>query len=205
MTEQPTTRPANDRRRNAAVAVSCAAVFFGMVGLAFASAPLYRLFCQVTGFGGTTQVAASAEGVEVLDRPITVRFDANVGAGLPWRFTPEQRSVTLKLGELGTVYYVAENISDRPTVGSATFNVTPDAMGPYFSKIACFCFTEQKLEPGETLRMGVSFYVDPAMVDDADSASIKTVTLSYTFYPATKPERPVASAAQRAGAAPQNL
>ncbi len=187
-------------RRNARVAIACAGVFVGMIGLAYASVPLYDLFCKVTGYEGTTQVAASNEGVKVLDRTINVRFDANLAPGLPWSFTPEQRQITLKIGELGMVKFKAKNVSDKPVTGQATYNVTPDAMGAYFSKIACFCFNEQTLQPGEEIEMPVTFYVDPGMVDDPDSKSIQTVTLSYTFFQAVKPPRPVAAVAP-AGAA----
>ncbi|BBE72247.1 cytochrome c oxidase assembly protein [Oharaeibacter diazotrophicus] len=187
------TAPDGGDRRNRTVALACAGVFVAMVGLSFASVPLYDLFCKVTGYEGTTQVATSAEGVKVLDRDVTVRFDANVAPGLKWHFEPEVHSVTLKVGELGTVKFRAKNLTDVATTGRATYNVTPDAMGAYFSKIACFCFTEETLQPGEELEMGVTFYVDPAMVDDPDSASIRTVTLSYTFFPAATPARPVAA------------
>ncbi|WP_181705911.1 cytochrome c oxidase assembly protein [Chthonobacter rhizosphaerae] len=182
-------------RRNRTVAIACASFACFMVGAAYASAPLYDLFCRVTGYGGTPQIVSGADGVQVLDRDITVRFDANVAPGLKWSFTPDQRAVTLKIGEMRTINYRAKNISDEPSVGTATFNVTPDASGAYFSKIACFCFTEQRLEPGEEIEMGVTFYVDPAIVDDADTASVKTITLSYTFFPAKAAEKPVAGIA----------
>lgn len=191
-------------RRNLTVAVACVAFFSAMVGLAYASVPLYELFCRVTGYGGTPQRVAAADGVAVLDRDITVRFDANVSHGLPWSFSADQKAVTLKIGEMRTINYRAKNTSDQPTTGTATFNVTPDAAGAYFSKIACFCFTQQTLQPGEEIEMGVTFYVDPAMVDDPDINSAKTITLSYTFFPAAKPEKPVASAAEPA-ASPKNL
>lgn len=191
-------------RRNRTVAVACVAFFSAMVGLAYASVPLYDLFCRVTGYGGTPAQVAGAEGVEVLDREITVRFDANVAPGLPWAFTADQKSVTLKIGEVRTITYRARNLSEEATVGTATFNVAPDAAGAYFSKIACFCFTEQRLEPGQEVEMGVNFYVDPAMVDDPDINTAKSITLSYTFFPVKKPEKPMASAAP-AAAAPNNL
>ena len=178
--------PASDveiGRRNLRLAAICASVFFGMVGLAFASAPLYALFCQITGFGGTTQVATSTDGIEVLDRTVTVRFDANVSPKLPWSFEPVQREVTLRLGEIGTIEYRARNTAAVPSTGTATFNVTPIATGPFFSKIACFCFTEQTLQPGQELVMPVQFFVDPAMIDDPDTAGVHTITLSYTFFP----------------------
>lgn len=187
----PAQKHPNDRR-NRTIAISCAAFVAGMVGAAYASVPLYDLFCKVTGYGGTTRQVTSADGVSVVDRDVTVRFDANVAPGLPWSFTPDQRSVTLKLGEMRTVTYRAKNISDTPTVGTATFNVTPGQTGSYFSKIACFCFTEQRLEPGQEIEMGVTFYVDPAMLEDDDTKSIGTITLSYTFFHARSGEKPVA-------------
>jgi cytochrome c oxidase assembly protein subunit 11 len=186
--------PAPRRPSDVRIALACVTGVVAMLGLSFASVPLYDLFCRVTGYGGTTQVAASADGVSVLDRDITVRFDANVAPGLPWAFTADTRSVTMKIGEMRTISYRARNVSDVETVGTATFNVTPDATGAYFSKIACFCFTEQALAPGEEVEMGVSFYVDPALVDDADTASVKTITLSYTFFPVARPVKPVAAA-----------
>ncbi|WP_181699308.1 cytochrome c oxidase assembly protein [Chthonobacter albigriseus] len=185
-------------RQNRKVAVTCLAVFSGMIGLAYASVPLYDLFCKVTGYGGTPNRVETADGVTVLDKDITVRFDANTAPGLPWRFDADQRSVTLKIGEMRTISYRAINTSDQPTVGTATFNVTPAAAGAYFSKIACFCFTQQPLKPGEEIEMGVTFYVDPAIVNDPDINQAKTITLSYTFFPASKPEKPVASAADPA-------
>jgi cytochrome c oxidase assembly protein subunit 11 len=190
------------RRGNLRIAAACGAVFFGMVGLSFASVPLYELFCRVTGYGGTTQVATSAEGVPVLDREINVRFDANVAPGLPWEFHADQLEVRVRLGEMRTISYRARNTSDIATVGTATFNVTPDATGAYFSKIACFCFNQQVLQPGEEIEMGVTFYVDPAILDDADTDRVPTITLSYTFFPAAKPEQPVEAAA---AAAPPTL
>lgn len=199
MTGSSAPTPGRDRG-NVRVAVACVAVFAGMVGLSFASVPLYDLFCKVTGYEGTTRVAESNDGVKVLDRTINVRFDANTSPGLPWTFAPEVRQVKVRIGELGTVKFKARNVSDKPVTGQATYNVTPDAMGAYFSKIACFCFTEQTLKPGEEIEMPVTFYVDPGMVDDADTTSIQTVTLSYTFFQAVKPPRPVAAVAP-AGAA----
>lgn len=185
-------------RRNARVAIVCAGVVTGMVGLAYASVPLYDLFCRITGFGGTPQVAASTDGVEILDREVNVRFDANVAPGLPWTFTPDRTIMRVRIGEMNTMAYRAKNVSDQPTVGTATFNVAPDAAGAYFSKIACFCFTEQRLEPGQEIEMGVSFYVDPAIVDDADTDRVGTITLSYTFFRTNAPEKPLAQAPEGA-------
>lgn len=182
------------RAGNLRVAALCAALFLGMVGLSFASAPLYDMFCKVTGYGGTTQVATSYEGVPVLDREINVRFDANVSPELPWEFAAEQQTVRMRIGEMRTINYRARNISNRETVGTSTFNVTPESTGAYFSKIACFCFTQQVLKPGEELEMGVTFYVDPAIVDDPDANGVPTITLSYTFFPAARPDKPLAAA-----------
>ena len=166
---------------NARVAISLAAVVCGMVGLAFASVPLYELFCRVTGFGGTTQVADSVPEM-ISERRITVRFNADVSPKLPWDFKPEETSVELRVGEPGLAFYVATNEAARPTTGTASFNVTPDKAGIYFSKVQCFCFEEQELKPGESMRMGVSFFVDPALLDDPGMADVETITLSYTFF-----------------------
>jgi len=165
-----------------------------MVGAAYAAVPLYTWFCRVTGFAGTTQVAASGPA-QVLDRKITVRFDANVSGGLPWRFEPEQTAIETKIGEVVTVMYRVTNESARETVGQAVYNVTPLTVGVYFQKINCFCFTEQRLKPGETRDMPVVFYVDPALARDSDQAGLDTITLSYSFYPVRQPDKPVAESA----------
>ncbi|MFO1185183.1 MAG: cytochrome c oxidase assembly protein [Bauldia sp.] len=167
--------------RARATALICAAVCFGMVGVSFAAVPLYRLFCQLTGYGGTTQRAAAAPR-EILDRTITVRLDANVAAGLNWEFKPEVTEVELKVGEARQVAFLVKNRSDFATVGTATFNVTPDLTGAYFNKIACFCFNEQKLGPGESAELPVLFFVDPAIAKDHSLDRIDTITLSYTFF-----------------------
>lgn len=169
------------RRRNAAVVLLSLGVVAGMVGLAYASVPLYRLFCQVTGFGGATQRAEKAPDA-VPGTAITVRLDANVNGALPWRFAPEQPQVTLALGESATMLYRAQNLSDRPLVGTATFNVTPFAAGPYFNKLQCFCFEEQALAPGQSAELPVSFFIDPAILDDPETKDVHTITLSYTFF-----------------------
>lgn len=153
----------------------------GMTALVVAAVPLYRMFCQVTGYQGTTQ-QASAAPAEVLDRAITVRFNTDVSPGLPWTFTPPE-PVELKIGERGLVFFEARNNAAETITGTAVFNVTPAQAGPYFDKIACFCFTEQTLAAGESAEMPVSFFVDPKIVDDVDAEPIKTITLSYTFYP----------------------
>lgn len=175
--------PENEKnRRNRRVAIACVAFFSAMVGLAYASVPLYRLFCQVTGYGGTTQRAEMAPQI-VLDQTINVRFDANTGPGMGWDFAPVQRAVTLKIGESNQVSYKATNILDRPVTGTATFNVTPQSAGAYFNKIQCFCFTETTLQPGESMDMPVVFFIDPAIVDVPELKDISTITLSYTFFP----------------------
>jgi cytochrome c oxidase assembly protein subunit 11 len=191
MTAQPD-RPL--RRCDKIVAVSCGLFVAVMVGAAYAAVPLYNWFCRVTGFNGTTQVATSAPGT-VLDHKITVRFDANTGPGLPWRFEPEQKTIEVRIGEVVTVNYLVINETARPITASATYNVVPLNMGAYFQKINCFCFTEQTLKPGEKREMPVVFYIDPAIVKDADGAELNTITLSYTFYPQREPSRPVADSA----------
>lgn len=167
--------------RKRATAGALVALVVGMAGLAYASAPLYRLFCQVTGFGGTTQ-AATEPSPTVLDRTVIVRFNADVARGLPWSFAPAERSVEVKLGQTTRATYVAFNPTDRRITGTATFNVTPEKIGRYFTKIDCFCFEEQTLEPGQRAELPVVFYVDPALADDPDARGIGTITLSYTFF-----------------------
>jgi cytochrome c oxidase assembly protein subunit 11 len=167
--------------RNNRTAMLMALLGLAMLGLAFASVPLYRLFCQVTGFGGTPVRAEAAPGAAA--GQVGVRFDANVNPALPWRFEPVQQTVTITPGERVQVAYRATNLTARATAGSATFNVTPALAGKYFSKIECFCFTEQTLEPGQAVDMPVIFFVDPKMRDDADTRDISEITLSYTFYP----------------------
>ena len=179
-------------RKNRIVAASLVAVVGGMVGMAYASAPLYRLFCQVTGYAGTTQ-RASTGADRTLDREIVVRLDGNV-AGLPWEFQPEARQVKVKLGETALVNFLAENTSKGATVGTATFNVQPETAGIYFNKIECFCFTEQKLQPGERAELPVQFFVSPDMADDRELEGIRTITLSYTFFPVAGQGQPVAQA-----------
>jgi len=170
------------RLGNSVLALGLVGVVAGMAGLAYASVPLYRLFCQVTGYGGTTQVAAAAPGGEA--RMITVRFDATVSPSLPWRFEPTARAVEVAVGEERLATYRATNLSDRPVIGMATFNVTPHKAGLYFNKIHCFCFDRQVLEPGESVEMPVSFYVDPEITGDPNLDEVKTITLSYTFFAA---------------------
>jgi len=162
-----------------------------MVGAAYAAVPLYNWFCRATGFNGTTQVATTAP-TGTLDRKITVRFDANVGPGLPWSFEPEQNSIEVKLGEVVTVHYRIVNQTARPITAQAAYNVTPLKVGAYFQKINCFCFTEQSLKAGEKRELAVVFYVDPKLAQDADGDAVNTITLSYTFYPQREPSRPLA-------------
>ena len=153
----------------------------GMLGLTAAAVPLYRLFCAVTGYGGTTQVADALPD-EPLTRTIKVRFNADVDPALPWSFRPVEREVEVRIGEQRLAFYRAINEADRPIVGQAVYNVTPFKAGPYFSKIACFCFDEQRLEPGQEVDMPVSFFVDPAILDDPNTRDLTAITLSYTFF-----------------------
>ena len=169
------------RRRNARTGVVLAGIVAGMVGLSFASVPLYRLFCQVTGYGGTTQIAAAAPGA-VSERVIKVRFNADTAPDLPWSFKPVQREIALKVGESGLAYYRARNLAAEAVTGTSTFNVTPLKAGRYFSKVQCFCFDEQRLEAGQELDMAVSFFVDPEILSDRNLDEVKTITLSYTFF-----------------------
>ena len=169
-------------RSNVRVVTLCLGLVIGMGGLAYASVPLYELFCRVTGYGGTPQVAENNAGVPILDRKVRVRFDANTATGLNWKFGPEMREVEVRLGEKTIVNYIAENLSDKPLSGMATFNVTPQAVGAYFNKVECFCFTDTRIEPGGKLEMPVVFFVDPELNDEAQFAAIQTITLSYTFY-----------------------
>ncbi len=158
-----------------------------MLLLAFASVPLYRIFCQVTGFAGTTQKAVKPSDI-ILDRTITVRFDATVSPGLAWTVEPIIAQQTVRFGETSLAHYRATNTSNKAIVGTASFNVTPDQTGVYFNKLACFCFTEQRLEPGQSIDMPVQFFVDPEMVKDRDARHIGLITLSYTFFPVDQPK-----------------
>ena len=178
---------APDRARNFRVAALAGATAAAMLGLAYASVPLYRLFCQATGFGGTTQIAAAAPR-ETSERMMAIRFDANTAASLGWKFNAAQLEMKVKLGEQAIAHYRATNTSGRELTGTAVFNVTPVAAGVYFNKIQCFCFTGQTLKPGESADLPVVFFVDPAIAEDPDASSIDTITLSYTFYPVEKPK-----------------
>lgn len=177
--------PAN---KTAAKLVGVAVV---MASLSFAAVPFYDWFCRVTGFGGTTAVAETAP-TEILDQTIRIRFDASTAQGMPWEFKPVQRTMTVRIGENALAFYEAYNPTDRVVGGTASYNVTPDAAGGYFSKIACFCFTEQILQPGERVEMPVSFFVDPEIVKDREGKFVKEITLSYTFYETPVPEEQAA-------------
>ena len=172
-------------------AVQLVGVVVTMASLSFAAVPFYDWFCRVTGFGGTTSVAESGSDV-VLDQTVKVRFDASLEQGMPWSFKPVQRSMEVRIGETGLAFYEAHNPTDRPVAGTASFNVYPYAAGGYFTKIECFCFTEQVLQPGETVQMPVSFYVDPAMVDDPEGQFVHEIVLSYTFHETPLPEEQAA-------------
>ena len=176
---------ANLRRRNITVVAASVVTVAAMVALSFAAVPLYRLFCQVTGFAGTTQVAASAPGA-VGSKVVAVRFDANVAPGLAWRFVAP-KPVEVRPGEERLVEFTATNISNEPLLGTATFNVTPLQIGRYFNKIQCFCFTEQLLLPGESKEFPVSFFVDPSIAQDEDGKDVTAITLSYTFFNKGRP------------------
>jgi cytochrome c oxidase assembly protein subunit 11 len=188
--------PRDDKRRlrrDLLVAVACGAFVAVMVGAAYASVPLYSWFCKTTGFGGTTQVASQAPD-HVLGRTLTIRFDSNVTPGLPWKFGPEQNEINVRIGEVATVHYKIVNEAAREITAMATYNVSPPQVGSYFNKINCFCFTEQRLKPGETREMTVVFYVDPAIAQDREQDDLNTITLSYTFYRLREPTQPVAEA-----------
>lgn len=178
--------------RNAGTVLAICGVLLGMTGLSIAAVPLYRLFCGTTGYGGTTQRAAVAPGAVERDPSITIRFNSDTAQDLGWEFRPLQRAVEVKPGEERIVSFRAVNRTSQPVTGSATFNVTPLKVGAYFVKVQCFCFEEQRLKPGEAVDMPVSFYVDPKMLDDASTAEVRTITLSYTMFRAKDAGRPVA-------------
>jgi cytochrome c oxidase assembly protein subunit 11 len=167
---------------NRRTALTIAAVSAAMVGMSYAAVPIYRAFCQVTGWGGTPQ-RADEGAAKTLAREITVRFDATTDPHLPWKFKPEQVSQTLKVGETGLAFYESANLADRPVTGRATFNVTPSKAGAYFTKIECFCFTEQTLAPREKVSMPVSYFIDPKIAEDPNLDDVHTITLAYTFFP----------------------
>ena len=173
--------------RNSWVLFSCLGLVVGMTALSFAAVPLYDLFCRVTGYGGTTQQTAETTG-EIVDRVVRIRFDASVNSSLDWQFQPVQREMSMKVGESAVAFYRARNPSATRSIGTATFNVTPLKAGKYFNKIDCFCFTEQSLEPGKSVDMPVTFFVDPEIVKDRNLDDVKTITLSYTFFAADDDE-----------------
>ncbi len=166
---------------NARTAGMVGLLVLGMVGMAYAAVPLYDLFCKVTGYGGTTQ-KVEASLVDVIDRDVKVRFDASTHRDMPWQFKPVQVSETLKVGEQAIAYYEVHNPTSQTVVGTATYNVTPHKAGPYFSKIECFCFTEQVLKPGETVQMPVVYFIDPLIDEDENLNEVTEITLSYTFF-----------------------
>ena len=182
------------KRRHSILALSLVGLVAGMVGLSFASVPLYRVFCQVTGYGGVPQRAEKAPG-EVLDRTVTIRFDGNVARSLPWTFAPKQQTMDVKIGETALAFFKATNNSSVPVSGRAIFNVSPELAGRYFTKIECFCFKQQTLAAGQKVDMPVTFFVDPKFVEDEDTKDISEITLSYTFYPSGEVNPPAAAAA----------
>jgi cytochrome c oxidase assembly protein subunit 11 len=206
--ENPTLAPIDPRRpapvvidaaRNRRVAFYSVGVFSLMLGASFAAVPLYDLFCRTTGYGGTTMVATKAPD-RVSDRVFAIRLDANVAPGLGWRFEPEVEQVEVRAGEVRTVSYTLRNASSREVTGIASYNVTPDQTGSYFNKIACFCFTDITLKPGETRTEEVVFFVDPEIAKNAELDGIRTITLSYTFFPAKSGSKPLADAGRLTGA-----
>jgi cytochrome c oxidase assembly protein subunit 11 len=186
--------PPPNRSRMGLTAAACAAFVAAMIGAAFAASPFYSIFCSLTGFGGATRQAEKAPD-EILNREITILFDSNISNDLGWSFRPEQRSLKVKIGQVAEAAFLAENRSDRTTSGVAAFNVMPGDVGVYFNKIACFCFNQQTLAPGEKARWTVQFFVDPAIAKDPEETNTDTITLSYTFFPAVNaPAKPVAAA-----------
>lgn len=178
----------SDQKRNARVALICAVAFFGMVGAAYAAVPIYKAFCQLTGFDGTTRKAEAAPD-HALDKTLTIRFDANV-RDLPWDFRTKQTSQVAKIGETKVAFFQVKNRSDKAITGRAVFNVVPEQAGPYFQKLDCFCFSDQTIQPGETVDMPVLYFVDPKYATDFETENKSEVTLSYTFYPSTSAPAP---------------
>lgn len=179
---------ARSGNNNGRIALSLSAVVVVMVGLSFAAVPLYDLFCRVTGYGGTTAEAGADSSVEITDQMITIRFDSNVSPDIPWEFHPVERTMKIRIGETGLAFYEATNTSSEPVAGSAGYNVAPYSAGGYFTKIDCFCFTLQVLEPGETVEMPVTFYVDPEILGDRETKDVNYITLSYTMHRTDLPE-----------------
>ena len=195
--QTPQNQPNNTR-----TALYAAGLVLFMGAMAWAAVPFYSWFCKVTGFGGTTAVA-DAGADRVLDETIVVRFDASKERDMPWSFKPMQQEMELKIGETGLAFYEAYNPTDHPVAGQASYNVTPYVAGGFFTKIDCFCFTEQVLQPGERVQMPVSFYVDPEIVDDRDAKYAQSITLSYTFYEIDLPQEQAAVATRPAPGAPR--
>lgn len=182
-------------KRNGLIAIGLFVFVGSMVGAAYAAVPLYRLFCQVTGFGGTTQVAEKAPD-RVTNRNLTIRFDANVDKSLSWEFKPVKTAQGIKVGKVYTAHYRATNTGDKPIVGTATYNVSPPLAGGYFNKLECFCFTEQRLEPGQTVDMPIQFFIDPDIAEEKELDTLTAITLSYTFYK-VKGEQPLAAKVEK--------
>jgi cytochrome c oxidase assembly protein subunit 11 len=176
-------------QRNKRVGLIALGGALAMLAMGFAAVPLYRMFCQVTGFGGTPQVVSEAEaaGIRATGDTISIRFDSNTAPGIPWEFEPEQRTMKVRIGERYLAFYTARNLSDQPVSGQASYNVEPEQTGPFFTKVQCFCFTEQTLQPHQEVRMPVTFYVDPAILEDANSKGVQQITLSYTFFKLEEP------------------
>jgi cytochrome c oxidase assembly protein subunit 11 len=178
-------------RRNRRTLVTMATVGLAMLGLGFASVPLYRIFCEQTGFGGTTMRAdPNVQVRQATGHTMSIRFDSNVQPGMPWQFYPEHRTDTVTIGRKDMAIFIAKNMSDKPVTGTASFNVTPTQAGAYFTKIQCFCFTQQTLQPGEEVRMPVLYFVDPKILQDSDNKDTQQITLSYTFYPVEQGGKP---------------
>jgi cytochrome c oxidase assembly protein subunit 11 len=184
-------------RRHRAIAAWCLVLVAAMVGASYAAVPLYRMFCEATGYDGTPRRAERAPD-QVLDKTVTVRFDGNVAPDLPWRFEPVQTTMTVRLGENLMAYYRATNTSDRPITATAAYNISPEIAASYFNKIDCFCFTEQVLQPGESAELPLNFFIDPAIVGDRDARGVAQVTVSYTFYPVAE----AGGVAQKSGGKP---
>ncbi len=198
MTAMDPTRRQQIARRNRNTAIAAFGVVAGMVGVSFAAVPLYDLFCRMTGFGGTPMIGQAAPATPG-DLRVTVRFNANTHPGLPWRFEAAQPSMQLRVGEEGVGFYTARNTSDRPATGVSTYNVTPEVVGKYFHKVACFCFEEQTLEPGQRVDMPVTFWVDPRIAEDPNTRDVRTITLSYTMHPSPLPASDSSQEAAEAG------
>jgi cytochrome c oxidase assembly protein subunit 11 len=192
-------KPASGANRR--VAMALVVLTAAMIGLTFASVPLYRLFCQVTGYGGTTQ-RVDAPSAAMSDQIVAVRFDATTSSELNWSFRPVETRIELKVGENRLAFYKAVNRSDHAVTGTATFNVTPEVAGSYFNKVACFCFNEQTLGPGQEVDMPVSFFIDPAILSDPETRGISEITLSYTFFEVSKPKQSAAPAPVKGAATP---